>query len=277
MHVVLPVWAKLNVGLRAVGRRADGYHDLVSIFLRIPSGEALVIGRAPRDEVSFAGLGARIDGEDTVSRALRLAREAGADVPPLKIEVRKAVPPGSGLGAGSGDAAALLQWLAQGRPDVPWADVARRVGADVPFLLSGHAAALVSGTGDRIDPVSFPRMRGVVAFPAWDAPTAGTWSAMDEAYGGAWPLDEASARDEAARILRALEAGERLGLLPNDFLATVGEMRPRYDELSALFGAAGHVAWGMTGSGSAAFSLFHTSARLSWPEWIRQVLCLSVP
>ncbi|WP_208872703.1 hypothetical protein [Fretibacterium fastidiosum] len=85
MRFVLPAFAKLNLSLRVTGRRSDGYHDLLSIFLRIPSGEALRVELLPagaEDRVEVLGMDLRLTGENVVARALRLAREAGAEVPP---------------------------------------------------------------------------------------------------------------------------------------------------------------------------------------------------
>ena len=278
VRFVLPVFAKLNITLRVTGRRPDGYHDLLSTFLRIPSGESLLVEPSPpgsKDAVELCGMDLQVRGEDSVSKALRLARELGADVPPLRVEVRKALYPGAGLGAGSGDAAALLQWLASERIETPWMEVARRTGADVPFLFSGLPAALISGTGERIEPLPSLCLRGLVAFPDWETGTADAYASLDAAYGGRYPMDEGAAREEADRVCCALDLGERVGLLPNDFLPPLMEARPQYEELFDLFDEMGALAWGLTGSGSAAFALLQARGEaMAWPAWVRQVLYL---
>ena len=278
MRFVLPAFAKLNLSLRVTGRRPDGYHDLLSIFLRIPSGEALRVEALPagaEDRVEVRGMDLRLTGENVVARALRLAREAGAQVPPFRVEILKSLFPGAGLGGGSGNAAALLQWLASKDASGPWEEVARRTGADVPFLFSGAPMALVAGTGDHLEPLAPPRLSGVIAFPSWEVGTENAYAALDAALDGGYPKDEGSARREAEGILSALRANGRPGLLPNDFALPLVEAHGQYRELFALFEGAGALAWGITGSGGAAFALTcGGELDLEWPSWVRQVLYL---
>ncbi len=278
MRFVLPAFAKLNLSLRVTGRRPDGYHDLLSIFLRIPSGEALRVELLPagaEDRVEVLGMDLRLTGENVVARALRLAREAGADVPPLRVEVLKSLFPGAGLGGGSGNAAALLQWLASKDASGPWGEVARRTGADVPFLFSGAPMALVGGTGDRLEPLDPPRLSGLIVFPAWEVGTENAYASLDAALRGGYPKDETAARKEAEGILSALRENGRLGFLPNDFAPPLMEAHGQYRELFALFEGAGALAWGITGSGGAAFALTCGGGLdLEWPSWVRQALYL---
>lgn len=279
MQFVLPTFAKLNLTLRVTGRRPDGYHDIVSTFLRIPSGEELWATPEPRgvggDLIQIRDLDLDIPCENTVAKALRLAREAGSDVPWLWIEIRKSLHPGSGLGAGSGNAAAVLQWLAAWNTTLPWMDVARRTGADVPFLFSGLPMALVTGTGDCIEPLPPIHLRGVVVLPEWEVGTSGAYEALDAALNGKYPMDETQAREEADRILTALDVGERVGLLPNDFAPPLIKAHPQYEELFGLFEDMDALAWGITGSGSAAFAILRGRCdEPKWPGWVRQVLSL---
>ncbi|MCR4818450.1 MAG: hypothetical protein K5841_05785 [Fretibacterium sp.] len=303
---VLPVFAKLNLTLRVTGRRENGYHDLVSLFLRIPSGETLFVSPlppdSPEDQVVVRGIDLRITGENIVSRALRLAR-AGAQIPPLKVEISKALYPGSGLGSGSGNAAAILRWLAPRYPQLPWQDIARRTGADVPFLFSALPAAQVTGVGDQLKQLPSLTLSGVVAFPEWDVGTGNAYAELDSAYKDGYPLGESQAEGELVQIHRCLSEGRRAGfctviapypgdgngskrtsgpcgagLLPNDFLPPLVAAHPQYQELFTLFEEARAMGWGITGSGGAAFALFERgiAPELMWPAWVRQVLCFNL-
>jgi 4-diphosphocytidyl-2-C-methyl-D-erythritol kinase len=220
-----------------------------------------------------------IEGGNIVTRALRCARSAGFDVPFLDVEIHKTLPPGSGLGAGSGNGAALLRWLA-GNDDGPaWRDVALRTGADVPFLFSGLSLARVSGVGEKLEPLEPLAFYVLVAFPAWSAGTENAYGRLDLRYGGRYPLNEAAAREEADLLCRRLRDGECVGLLPNDFSADLMERFPDYGELFKLFTDAGSRGWGITGSGAAVFALFHETPRLrsfTWPRCVRQVLSVDV-
>jgi 4-diphosphocytidyl-2-C-methyl-D-erythritol kinase len=276
MRFVLPAFAKLNLTLRVTGRRADGYHELMSSFLRVPSGETLfVTPGVNEDGVEMTGLDLSFSGENIVSKALRLAREAGAEIPPLRVSIAKALYPGSGLGSGSGNAAAILRCLAPRYPGLPWEDIAGRVGADVSFLFSGLQAARVSGIGERIEPLQIPNLNGCAAFPDWDVGTGSAYAALDAAYPKGYPMNGEDARAELDQILSRLGRGERIGLLPNDFTPPLLADHPRYRELFKLFERAGSSGWGITGSGGAAFALFSGAVPvIQWPEWVRQILIL---
>lgn len=277
MRVILPSYAKMNLSLRVTGRREDGYHNLVSLFVRIASGEVLRVSVLPdpegEDRVRVEGMA--LEGENIVFKALRLARSAGLSVPCLDVELVKSLYPGAGLGAGSGNAAALLRWLAADGGEGRWAEVVRRTGADVPFLFSGCSAALVAGIGDRIEPVVPLPLRGWVVFPDWSVGTKNAYGDLDLRHPDGYPLSEPDARAEAMRLHEALGRGERVGLLPNDFAPPLLERFPDYRRLFDRFERLGCMAWGITGSGGAAFALFEGEGRApDWPDWVRQVLYL---
>ena len=278
MRFVIPSFAKLNLSLRVIGRRENGYHDIVSLFLRIPSAESLSITSAERrDEACSRGI--EIEGENLVVRALRCAREAVGSVPFQNVEIAKSLYPGSGLGAGSGNAAAMLRWLAGAGESLKWRNAALKTGADVPFLFSGYPLALVSGVGEVLEPLPPLALHAWIVFPDWSVGTENAYGELDRQCMGLYPIDETSARGEAETICRILRNKECTGLLPNDFAPGLMEKFPNYDKLFQLFKDEGSCAWGITGSGGAAFALFHEYSRpaiLSWPSWVRQVLSVSV-
>ncbi|NLL36143.1 MAG: 4-diphosphocytidyl-2C-methyl-D-erythritol kinase [Fretibacterium sp.] len=258
-------------------KREDGYHDLVSLFLRIPSMESLRITplkQASCDRVRTLGL--EIEGENILLRALRLAREAGFSVPFLDVEIQKNLPPGSGLGAGSGNGAALLQWLAANTPSPVWQQVARSTGADVSFLFSGAPLALVSGIGDVIEPLPCFPLSALVVFPGWKVGTKNAYGELDERCGGVYSKKESEARSETDALYKALVEGRPCGFLPNDLASALLERFPRYSELFVLFEELGYHAWGITGSGSAAFALSPKTRlpEVPWPSWVEQVIFL---
>lgn len=277
MRFVLPVFAKINITLRIVGRRMDGYHNIVSAFMRIPSGESLSVSVSDSDRVEMRGLDVPIEGENIVARALRRARAEGVRIPPMDIEICKAVYAGSGLGSASGNAAALLQFFASEHPLNPWMDIARGTGADVPFLFSGLPAAVATGTGEHLEPIEVPYMRGIAVIPDWTISTAEAYREIDEMYGSQPPVSEDDARGEILCIMDNLKAGEHVGLLPNDFTPVLINKHPQYEELFSIFEEAGCLAWGITGSGSAAFALIRGEAKVTrrMPSWIKQALYIS--
>ena len=146
--------------------------------------------------------------------------------------------------------------------------VAARVGADVPFLCSGHDFALVSGIGDHIEPVKANEIHGVIAIPNWETETKAAYSELD-AMG--YDMGIMLARTEARDIYHA-NAGRKVGLLPNDFTKVLLKDHPKYNELFRMFQKADADCWGVTGSGSAAFAVLSKPTPLKWPEYVKHVL-----
>ena len=263
MRVILPTFAKLNLTLRVINKRSDGYHNIVSTFLRIPSGDVLYISEASErnDEVSA---NIHLTGENIVAKALRVARENGFKIPYLNVKIHKSIPPGTGLGAGSGNAAAVLRLFGAEK-------VASKVGADVPFLCSDLNIALVSGIGEHIEPVKEREPHGVIVIPNWETGTKDAYSELDEI---GYQVDTMLARTESKGIYHAnANNGKQLGLLPNDFQKVLIKRHPRYNEIFSIFERSGAAyAWGITGSGSAAFGVLRESVKFSWPSYIEHVL-----
>ncbi len=260
MRLILPTFAKLNLTLRVINRRPDGYHNLVSTFMKIPSGDVLYISESTAG-IDIVNANIPLKGENIVAKALKLAREDGFRIPPLNVEIHKSIPPGSGLGAGSGNAAAVLMLFGAER-------VAAKVGADVPFLCSGKKFALVSGIGDHIEPVEASEIHGVIAIPNWETETKSAYAELD-ALG--YEVGIMLARTEARDIYHA-NAGRKVGLLPNDFLKVLLKKHPKYNELFRIFESADADCWGVTGSGSAAFAVLKESVKFKWPDYVKHVL-----
>ena len=260
MRIILPSFAKINLTLRVMNKRSDGYHNLVSTFLKIPSGDVLYISESTAG-IDIVNANIPLKGENIVSKALRVAREEGFRIPPLNVKIHKSIPPGSGLGAGSGNAAALLQLLGAEK-------VAAKVGADVPFLCSGHNIALVSGIGDRIESVKEHEPHGVIEIPDWQTDTKSAYQELDEL---GYQVDTMLARTEQRDMYHA-NAGRKVGLLPNDFLKVLLKDYPKYNELFAMFERAGADAWGVSGSGSSAFAVLNKPTVFEWPDYIKHVL-----
>ena len=262
MRVILPCFAKINLSLRVINRRNDGYHNIVSAFVRINSGDVLYISESTtgKDSVST---NMHLEGENIVAKALRVAREEGFKIPCFNVKIHKSIPPGSGLGAGSGNAAAVLQWLGAER-------IAPKVGADVAFLCSDMKVAIVSGIGDRIEKVENQNIHGVIAVPNWETSTKTAYAELDSM---GYDVDIMLARKELIDVYHAnASAGKKIGPLPNDFVKVLVRKHPKYNELFRIFQESGANAWGITGSGSAAFGLFDRPAIIKWPEYIKHVL-----
>ena len=171
-----PAPAKLNLMLRVVGRRADGYHLLQTVFRFIDYGDTLTFRVRGDGVIARANAVAGIDAADdlAVRAAWALRREAG-DALGVDIAVEKRVPLGAGLGGGSSDAATTL--LALNRLwglDLPKArllDIALELGADVPVFVLGDNA-VGEGIGEQLRPIALPPAWYVVLTPPVAVATA---------------------------------------------------------------------------------------------------------
>ena len=250
--------AKLNLGLRVVGRRSDGFHELDSLFAHLDLADELeavlapagAVDRLERRSVGDAWLDGRtlpLGPENLVTRSFALARAAlGGALPPVHAVLAKRVPWGAGLGGGSADAAAALRAAGRlARAPFDAAPVAEALGSDVPFCLTRHHIARVGGRGEVVAPLALPARTVVLVHPGvpvaaadayrWWASTPVDVAPMDEAI-DAWR------RGEALPLANALEPG---------VASRVPEVADALAELRAR--TTGPVA--MSGSGSTCFAV----------------------
>lgn len=257
--------AKVNLDLRVLGVRTDGYHELRTVFQSIELHDALVCSRKAGPFVLQCRTpGLPLDATNTIWRAAAalwtaLGREG--DVRDTVVRIEKHVPIEAGLGGGSADAAAALLALARlwtgGRtpdPAMPalLREVAAGIGADVPFCLFG-GTALGLGRGEEIYPlVDLPRHFLVIALPPFGVSTR-------EAY--AWYDDDRAAglRDDVReQQLLPVPWPSRAAQMINDLEPPVVRRHPEIHTVKMHLKEAGAIAAAMTGSGSAVFGLFRT-------------------
>jgi 4-diphosphocytidyl-2-C-methyl-D-erythritol kinase len=176
----LPAPAKLNLFLHVLGRRADGYHDIESVFVPIDLCDTLDLTLRADGRIVREGDLTGPESADLAVRAARALQEhaaagAAAAIPGVTIGVRKCIPVGAGLGGGSSDAATTLIGLNRlwdlGLPRAALVRLARGLGADVPFFLGG-GSAFVEGTGEQCTPLPPWRAWYVVVYPQVHVSTA---------------------------------------------------------------------------------------------------------
>jgi 4-diphosphocytidyl-2-C-methyl-D-erythritol kinase len=171
----VPAPAKLNLFLHITGQRSDGYHLLQSAFMLMDWCDTLHFERLERDQLEREDLGAPLPADDLVLRAARALKEASGCRLGAHIAIEKRLPAQAGMGGGSSVAASTL--LALNRLwDLNWPRhrlqaIGLRLGADVPFFLSGHHA-WVEGIGERIQAIELPEMSWVILKPAAGLETA---------------------------------------------------------------------------------------------------------
>jgi 4-diphosphocytidyl-2-C-methyl-D-erythritol kinase len=175
-HLVLSAPAKLNLFLHIVGRRADGYHLLQSVFQLIDWCDTINLKSITENEVRRLHPIPGVPPEqDLVVRAAKLLKEFCKFEGGVEISLTKEIPMGAGLGGGSSDAASTLIGLNTlwnlGLDKETLANLGLQLGADVPFFISGHNA-FVEGIGEKIQEISLQNRDFLVIFPKRGITTA---------------------------------------------------------------------------------------------------------
>lgn len=262
----LNAYAKVNLSLDVLGRRPDGYHDVETVLHTVELHDTVVLREAEGGiRVVCDHRRVPTDEQNLVFRTAQLLRETCGVDRGVEVEVRKRIPPASGLGGGSSDAAVTLLGLAQMwklRLDhAQLVDLASRVGSDVPFFLVG-GAALATGRGERLRFLpTLPATWVVLACPDVEVPTAWAYAQLD--------LAAVARRPDTARMVEALRAEDVVAVareLCNVFEPVVSARYPQVQEWKRRLLEAGALGASMTGTGPAVFGLFagEGEARRAW-------------
>jgi len=277
--------AKVNLTLRVVGRRVDGYHDLESLVAFADCADRLSLTPGSSLDLKTIGPLAGACGEAADNLVLKAARLLGERVPDLKVgdfTLDKVLPVAAGIGGGSADAAAALRLLAQTNglsiEDSRLIEVAQLTGADVPVCLASRACVM-TGVGETLLPVSLPKIPCVLVNPRIPVATKDVFGelglrngellvgASDILRATAWPEQGASVEDWV----------EVLAANSNDLEAPATRIQPVIGEvLSALSATNGAWLARMSGSGATCFAIFENTAeaqraaqkvQLDHPQW----------
>jgi 4-diphosphocytidyl-2-C-methyl-D-erythritol kinase len=277
--------AKVNLTLRVVGRRVDGYHDLESLVAFADCADRLSLVSGPGLDLTTIGPLASACGETADNLVLKAARLLGERVPDMKagsFTLDKVLPVAAGIGGGSADAAAALRLLAKlnglALDDNRLVEVALLTGADVPVCLASRPCDM-TGVGENLLPLSLPKMPCVMVNPRIAVATKDVFSALglrngellvgfsDIIQAPAWPEAGASVEDWV----------EALAESSNDLEAPAMRIQPVITEVIAALNAA-NGAWlaRMSGSGATCFAIFENTAeaqraaqkiQLDHPQW----------
>jgi 4-diphosphocytidyl-2-C-methyl-D-erythritol kinase len=246
--------AKVNLALRVLGKDTDGFHAIETVFLRLELGDdvELRLTSGKRSLRCYEMRDWPAEGNIAYRAGSLYADETGWPQG-FEIEIVKNIPIGGGLGGGSADAAAVLRIL-NGLAPKPVSeealfDLGRRLGSDVPFLLSDYAMAMAWGRGDkllRLDPLP---MRDVqLFFPPFGIDTAQAYALIDESRND----DARRAPELTTEMFADWESAAKNSV--NDFETVIRPRWPEIDTLLARGGRAGHF-YRMSGSGSTVFKV----------------------
>jgi 4-diphosphocytidyl-2-C-methyl-D-erythritol kinase len=256
----LPSYVKINLILRVLGRRADGYHELNTVFQTISLHDELTF--SPRDDEQLQLIcdapGIPCDETNLVHRAGVALRERYGVSRGASVELRKKIPAGGGLGGGSSNAAVALLGLARlweietARQTL--AEIGARLGADVPFFLTG-GTALGTGRGTDIHPLAdLPPKHLLLITPDINVSTAEAYKSL-HAPALTKPLSPANLT--VSRV-QAEISGSLHAVLENDFERVVYRLYPEIERARSSLVAAGANNALLSGSGASVFALFDT-------------------
>lgn len=253
-------FAKINLDLRVLAKRPDGYHELRTIFQTVSLADTLEISFTPGRKTSIDLEDKAAIPDNLVTRAARAVMDLSRATGRVEMRLVKQIPMGAGLGGGSSDAAAVLLALPALTGKMLTMDalcgIGQQLGSDVPFFLFGGTAVGI-GRGTELFPLpDGPARAAAIVAPGIHVSTA-------EAYGALSPrLTTESQQNKIFSFQSHTWAVNDGAAGCNDFEAVVLEREPRLAELKKRLVRSGARPAMMTGSGSALFGLFRDRAEV---------------
>jgi len=253
--------AKVNLTLRVLGRRADGYHDIESLVAFADLSDRLSLSPGAGLALTVAGPWAQQAGVGADNLVLKAAQALLARAPDLVLgafHLDKNLPVAAGLGGGSADAAAALRLIARANglsgDDPRLYAAARATGADVPVCLEPRTR-IMRGIGEQLSaPLALPPLHALLVNPRVALATRQVFAAWQPAAQPAAPLDFAAAPPDHARFVQALAAQA------NDLEAAAIKLAPQIaDVLASLRALDACRLARMSGSGATCFGLFDSA------------------
>ncbi len=291
MILELKAPAKLNLFLKITGKRADGYHELESLFAKIDLCDVIKIRVAERFKITASGEFAHElpDAENNlITRVIDFFAREFETSPNLEIELTKNIPTGAGLGGGSSDAAAVMKALNQmfelGLKKSELQRIALNFGSDLGFFFEENPLAIVRGTGEIFEPTSISPLQApiLLAKPRASLSTLQVYKNFKRGFSKSVTTSE----------INKTPLLELVKNFPNDLSEPSIELLPEVSKILELLNEQyGCKAAKMSGSGSCCFAIFSDKSELdlayqklsSQKLWLKQTeihfnnLCLSSP
>jgi 4-diphosphocytidyl-2-C-methyl-D-erythritol kinase len=270
--------AKLNLDLRVIGKRADGYHELRTIFQTISLADSIHLSFTPARRTAISLDDALAIPDNLVVRAAQLVMDALRTNGRVEIRLAKKIPMGAGLGGGSSDAAAILlalPVLAGGIIELPQLiEMAEQLGSDVPFFLLGGRAAAI-GRGTELFPLpDSPARHGLLIAPGIHVSTSEAYRLLDARQLDARPpgvsLTSGLQQNKIGSFQSRLWGQGCPSTGANDFEGVVFKQHAKLGAIKKKLIRSGASPAMMTGSGSALFGLFEDRAHAAYAvEWFQ--------
>lgn len=244
---------KINLGLRVLRKRADGFHDLETVFHPIPFNDIIEVTRSEQSPVTFTSSGIELDvapEQNLCMKACALLRQS-FDLPTLHLHLHKNIPSGAGLGGGSADAAFTLKLLNNkfnlGLSTEQLLDLALQLGSDCPFFII-NKPCLATGRGELFEPLDLSQLKDyklALITPGIHISTA-------------WAFGRLKIGNDGPSLKEVISqpVGSWKHDLVNDFEEVIFEEYPAIRAIKDKLYEHGAIYASMSGSGSAVYGLF---------------------
>ena len=259
--VVINSNAKVNIGLKVLKKRRDGYHDIVTVFQEINLFDIISISRKSK-ECNFNSNATWLKNDKTNLCVIAYeAMKKKFDIDGVDIDLTKNIPRGSGLGGGSSNAASIMKGIRElyslSISDKELEDIASQIGADVPFFIRG-SIQLGEGIGDRLTPLKITISgKYLIIIPDTEIDTSWAYSKFKKDLDSSiLPINFASLSNEKTISL------DKLKFFENDFESIVVPTYPEIGKIKEALHALGAGFASLSGSGSTVFGIFNDDVSL---------------
>jgi len=250
--------AKINIGIRILDKRPDGFHNLHSYLYPIPLYDLIEIQENKTDKLIQSGLVSTENMQDNlVYKALQLLRTEKS-IPPLKIHLHKQIPFQAGLGGGSGDAISFIHFVLKkfniSLTKSKMQEIAEKLGSDCPFFIESKPTE-ITGRGEIVKPIdwSLKGLKVVLVKPDVAIKTADAFSGIKTQNTELPPLNNVKVADYHKYFI-------------NDFEEQLSDKYPVIQEIKEKLIQSGAVYASLSGSGSAVFGLFYHTVKIKFPS-----------
>ena len=267
LEIVEYAYAKLNLGLKILGRRSDGFHDILSVFQTVDLCDRLVFRHAGQGQIILSCLSAEsqagdnadlpVGPENLVYQAVSAFRSYTGIDRGIEVVLEKRIPMAAGLGGGSSDAAAVLRVLNRvweaGLSGGELREIGATLGSDVPFFVRQKGTAVVSGRGEHLRYVPWSAdVAYVLICPGFQVHTGWAFANYKKT------LTEHGEYDNFTNSITNLPVSDFFERIENDFLPLIVQTHPETRDILSRLTDAGAIVASMSGSGSTLYGVFES-------------------
>ena len=251
--MIIPSYAKINLGLKIINKRPDGLHNIESVFLQISLHDSLTFSSSNKFSIISKGISCPTNQNNILFKVIDILKKEYDININVKVLINKNIPIGAGLGGGSSNAAAFLKYLLEVNQiklsNEKLVKLASQIGSDVPFFLKG-GFQLIKGIGDHLQPIEtrvFNNKKILLIHPKFHISTKWAYSEVKKHLLTSNNKPKFSALTEKVNW----------NLFENDFEKFVCTTYPEILKLKKLLKNDGALYSGLSGSGSTVFGLYN--------------------